>query len=86
VLRDYIDRPLTVNSGGRCKFHPSELKRSVPADHQLGLAVDISVSGGAERFEVVKLALELGYNRVGIATNFIHLGYKKGEPSMIWSY
>ena len=86
VLRDIIDRPLTITSGGRCGFHPDELKRSKKADHQKGIAVDIGVYGGAERAEVVKLALELGFNAIGVGGGFVHIGFRKGETLVMWSY
>ena len=86
LVRDDIGRGLTVTSGGRCSNHPDELCRVTPADHQNCIAVDIAVSGGLQRWEVIKLALKHGFNAIGIAKTFIHLGYRDGGTPVIWTY
>jgi hypothetical protein len=86
VVRDKACRPLTVTSGGRCQYHPDELRRIKPADHQKCIAVDVSCKGGAERGQLVKLGIEAGFNAVGVAKTFIHLGYREGEDLVMWTY
>ena len=85
-LREAIARPLTVTSGGRCPNHSNEIHRTTPADHQKGLAVDIAVSGGFERAEIVQFALVLGFNAIGVAKAFVHLGYRVNQPLVMWTY
>ncbi len=85
-VRDDALRPLTVTSGGRCSKHPNEIKRTKPADHQKGIAVDISVAGGLERAQIVRLGMKHGFNAVGVAKTFVHLGYREGEPFVMWVY
>ena len=85
-LRSEINRPLTVTSGGRCPNHSNEIHRTTPADHQKGLAVDIAVSGGFERAEIVQFALVLGFNAIGVAKTFVHLGYRVNQPLVMWTY
>ena len=85
-LREEIGRPLTITSGGRCIHHPNEIHRTKPADHQKGIAVDISVSGGVARDELVRLGIKHGFNAIGIAKTFVHLGYRHGEQSVMWVY
>lgn len=86
ALRDDADRSLTVTSGGRCIYHPNEINRAKPADHRKGMGIDISVAGGVERDQLVRLAIKHGFNAIGIAKTFVHLGYRPGETPVIWVY
>jgi len=85
-VRDDAMRSLTITSGGRCPNHPNEIKRTTPADHQKGIGIDISVAGGVERGQLVKLGLKHGFNAVGIAKTFVHLGYREGSQLVMWVY
>ena len=85
-VRDDAGRPLTITSGGRCAYHQNEIHRVKPADHQKGQAVDIAVNGGVERGELVELGLKHGFNAIGIAKTFAHLGYRAGEKLVMWVY
>lgn len=85
-LRDLADRPLTVTSGGRCPNHKNEFMRKTPADHQKGLAVDIAVAGGNQRAELVSLGIKCGFNAIGVAKTFVHLGYRYGSLPVMWVY
>lgn len=85
-VRVIINRPMTVTSGGRCPYHENELHRTTPADHQNRVGIDIAVSGGYERGEIVDAALECGFNAIGIAKTFVHLGYREGKPLVMWVY
>jgi hypothetical protein len=86
LVRDDAMRGLTVTSGGRCLYHEDEINRQTPADHQKRIGIDIAVAGGLERGQIVKLGLKHGFNAIGIAKTFIHLGYREGEPLVIWTY
>ena len=89
AVRESVNRPLTVTSGGRCPNHPNEIHRTVPADHQKCLGIDISVSGGLERGEIVAAGLKSGFNAIGVAETFVHLGYRQELPpgkTMMWVY
>ena len=86
LVRDEAMRGLTITSGGRCPNHPKEICRITPADHQNCIAVDISVSGGLERGQLVKLGLKHGFNAIGVAKTFVHLGYREGAPLVVWTY
>lgn len=85
-IRDDAKRPLTVRSGGRCQYHPDELHRTTPADHQKRNGIDIAVSGGVERGQIVHLGLIYGFNAIGIAKTFVHLGYRENEELVMWTY
>ena len=85
-VRVLSNRPLTITSGGRCPNHPSETHRTTPADHQKCNAGDVSVSGGVERSEMIRLGVECGFNAIGVAKTFVHLGYRDGERPVMWTY
>ena len=89
VLRNEVNRPLKVTSGGRCPYHPNELKRDKPADHQKCQAVDIAVNNGVERGQLVKYAIDCGFNAIGVAKGFVHLGVRgelKAGTVIVWTY
>jgi hypothetical protein len=86
LVRDDAMRGLTITSGGRCQYHKKEKHRTTPADHQKCIAVDIAVNGGAERGQLVKLGLKHGFNAIGVAKTFVHLGYREGEQLVVWTY
>lgn len=85
-VRVLANRPLTVTSGGRCPNHKNEIHRTTPADHQQGIGIDIAVSGGMERAQLVTLGLKRGFNAIGIAKTFVHLGYREGQQPVMWVY
>ena len=99
-LRDRYGRGLRITSGYRCPSHPVEAKKpSGGGAHTTGCAIDIAVSGSSG-FQVLKIALELGFTGVGIKQSgehsgrFIHLdtiqpddGYKwENLRPGLWSY
>lgn len=89
TVRVTVGRPLTVTSGGRCSRHPNELHRTTPADHQKGRALDIFVRNGLERGQLVEVGLLCGFNAIGVAKTFVHLGYRPelcNDQTVMWVY
>ena len=89
LVRECINRPMTITSGGRCSKHPNEIHREKPADHQKLQAVDVRCSTSYERGELIKVAIEVGFNAIGIHPKFVHLGCREeliGKPPLIWLY
>jgi len=86
LVRNDLNMPMPVNSGGRCQYHPDERHRTTPADHQNCNVVDVGVSGGNMRGEVVRLGLKHGFNAIGVAKAFVHLGYRKDCKLVMWVY
>ncbi len=41
LIREDANRPLIITSAGRCPYHPNEIHRKEPADHQECRGVDI---------------------------------------------
>lgn len=86
--REIVNHGLSVTSGGRCQYHPDEINRTTPADHQNRNGVDVAVFGFT-RGNVVSAGIDAGCNAIGVAKTFVHLGYRpelpKGKITM-WVY
>ena len=86
-LRCLFGSPIVVNSACRCPSHNLSVGGSSSSSHLYGLAVDIKVLNSLDRFKLVELALKLGFNRVGIAKDFIHLDIDNVKTSsVLWVY
>ena len=88
-VRWHIKRPMVITSGGRCPNHPNEVNRAIPADHQKQQGVDVAIVGGLERGEIVSNGIAAGFNAIGVAKTFIHLGYRPELPEgkvIMWTY
>ncbi len=89
AIRTDYGKPMTPTSGYRHWTHPVEAKKGhTTGEHTKGTCADIACTSSAARFELVRLALKHGINRIGIAKTFIHLGIG-GEglaPNVIWEY
>jgi uncharacterized protein YcbK (DUF882 family) len=88
-LREKYNKSITITSGFRSKKHPIEAKKTHSnGEHTQGNCADLLCTNGADRFILIKLALELGFTRIGIAKNFIHLGIggKNLPNNVIWDY
>lgn len=86
ALREACGFPFVITSGYRSTTHSSEVsKPNGPGQHCLGIAADIAVNGGAQRFILVKQALEMEFTGIGVAKSFIHIDQRETTP-MMWSY
>lgn len=88
-LRVAYGKPMQVTSGFRSKKHPIEARKTHSnGEHTQGNCADIACNNSSDRFTLIKLALELGFTRIGIANSFIHLGIggKNLPNNVIWDY
>ena len=90
ALRTAHGKAMTVTSGYRHETHPVEAAKDRPGIHTMGLAVD-SACGGADAYNIMRLAFELGFTGIGVAQSgrnrFLHLDtYTKPPRSNVWSY
>ena len=84
-LRKVCDFPFKLNSAYRDKTHPVEAKKAKAGQHNKGVAVDIAVSNGSQKYQIVKHALEIGFTGIGVAKTFVHVDKRKTTP-VIWTY
>ena len=94
-LRVAYAKPMRVTSAYRDATHPIEANKPLGkgGSHTTGRAADIAVERG-EAYEVLKLALEIGFTGIGVAQKgsgrFLHLDICNSDDGMIrptvWSY
>lgn len=85
--RDIAGIPFIITSGYRCKKHNAEIGGVPNSAHVKGLACDIKAITSKERYRIVKALLQVGFNRIGIASNFIHADIDTTKPkNVIWLY
>ena len=92
LCRETAEMPFVITSGFRTDQHQAQLKAegypvSENSAHLMGKAADIRCRNSSERFNIVGAAIFVGFTRIGIASNFVHLdsAEDKGGP-FIWLY
>ena len=86
ALRRMLDQPLPVTSGARCEAHNREVGGFPKSWHLQGLAVDIACNGSQLRAEIIRLAVLLDFNGIGVAKNFIHLDLRPADVRRCFLY
>lgn len=94
-LRKSFGKPMVVSSGYRCAAHNHSVSHTGTAGpHTTGCAVDIRI-GGAEAFELLRLATIQGFSGVGVSqagdagNRFLHLDIltaPRFPRPRVWSY
>jgi zinc D-Ala-D-Ala carboxypeptidase len=84
-LRESCGFPFAITSGYRDPSHSVEAKKEKAGQHTLGIAADIAVSGGSQRFIIVSKAMELGFSGIGVARTFVHVDIRTSQP-VLWCY
>jgi uncharacterized protein YcbK (DUF882 family) len=86
-VRDKYDKPININSGFRTPAHNEAVGGKNDSSHLLGLAADISCNKSKDRFDLINCLLDVGINRIGIASTFIHVDIDKNKTqNVIWTY
>ena len=89
-LRERINRPMVITSGFRCSLHPQAFRPSGQSStHHLGIAADIRATNGGERYQIVKHAIAMNFQGVGIAKSFVHVDLASDldyPRPVIWTY
>lgn len=88
-LRDKVGFPLIKTSGYRTPEYNKQIGGASNSEHikMPAEAMDIACTESSKRFAIIKTALEIGFNRIGIGQTFIHLGISKTHPqNVIWHY
>jgi zinc D-Ala-D-Ala carboxypeptidase len=84
-LRHRCNFPFLITSGYRAETHPIEAEKPKPGTHSKGIAADIAVSNGADRYKLLTTALQMGFTGIGVAKTFIHVDDRKSAP-VVWTY
>ena len=87
AVRKKFGKPIKINSGYRTVARNKKIDGVADSSHLKGLAADISCSNSVDRFKLLNLLLEVGFNRIGIAKSFIHVDIDKNKSqNVIWGY
>jgi len=87
AVRKKFGKPIKINSGYRTVARNKKIGGVSKSSHLKGLAVDISCNNSVNRFKLLNLLLEAGFNRIGIAKTFIHVDIDKNKSqNVIWGY
>ena len=84
-LREACGFPFVISSGYRDPSHPIEARKAKAGTHAQGIAADIAVANGAERYKIVSEAMRLGFTGVGVHKSFIHVDIRETTP-VVWEY
>lgn len=87
AVRERLGRAVVVTSGRRCPAHNDAVGGKQGSEHLTGHGVDVRTLSGRERYEVVAAALTVGFTRIGVAREFVHLGVSPTHPAgVVWVY
>jgi len=87
LLRKKLGEPIILSSAYRTKEYEISKGRKGTSAHCIGLAVDVRCSNSAYRYRLICSALDCGFYRIGIGTNFVHLDISTNHAqNVIWTY
>lgn len=89
IIRSLYGKAMVITSGARCEAYNKKVDGQPNSAHlphaqtKQCRAADISVSLGMSRFQFIEIAINVGFKRIGIASNFIHLDVAWDLPSPV---
>ena len=89
LLRARCGFPFVITSGYRSPKHPIESRKEKAGTHAQGIAADIKVTDGIQRFKIVEEAIKMGFSGVGVASSFVHVDIRDldgNESPVMWTY
>ncbi len=85
--REIYGKPIHITSGYRTEDHNRKVGGVDSSSHLKGLAIDVACVRSRDRFEMLTALIEVGFNRVGVASTFIHVDIDKDKSqNVIWTY
>lgn len=87
IARELARTPFIITSGFRCERHNKEVQGKKNSSHLKGLAADIKATNSRERYNILLALLNVGFTRLGVAKNFIHVDLDISKPeNVLWLY
>ena len=87
AIREKAGIPLVINCAYRSVAHEKKQGRAGTSAHTYGLAVDIRCGSDANRWKIIKAAIECGVTRIGVSSSFIHIDISaKHTQCVVWTY
>jgi len=84
--REIASVPFRITSGYRTKEHNAKVGGVQGSSHTKGVAVDIAISSGSERWVILNALIQVGVRRFGISSNFLHADVDAEKPNAVWTY
>lgn len=84
--REIAGVPFKITSGYRTKEHNEAVGGVANSSHLIGVAADIAVSSGSERYIILNALLKAGFKRIGVAKTFIHCDTDPNKSNSVWTY
>lgn len=88
-LRVIIRHPIILTSASRCPARELAVSGKSGGAHTTGDAVDIKCTSDLDRFNLIRILLELGFCRIGVSfkRGFIHADISDSLPQAVfWGY
>ena len=86
LARTIAGIPFIINSACRCEKHNYDVGGSVTSSHKEGLAVDIKCVNSVDRFIIINALIRVGFVRILIYKNFIHVDIDSSKSQNIISF
>lgn len=87
AVREMAKIPLVLTSAFRSEEWEKAHKRPGTSSHTKGRAVDIRCNTSANRFKIIFCALAVGFRRIGVGKNYVHLDDDPAKSqNVIWHY
>lgn len=87
AARDLAAVPFHLTSAYRCPAHNEAVGGVDGSAHTRGYAVDVRARDSVTRYQVVRGAIQAGFNRIGVAREFVHLDTDPTKASqVVWLY
>jgi len=76
-----------ITSGYRSPAHNAKVGGVKGSSHTNGHAVDIYAPTSTQKYLIINALLQVGFNRIGVAKNFIHVDDDPSKAEdVIWTY
>ena len=86
-VRELVGVPMIVTSGSRCPEYNKKVGGVETSDHLTGQGTDVFCETSSMRFALIRSAIAIGFKRIGVAKDFIHLGSNNNNPrNVFWLY
>ena len=84
--RELAGIPFRITSGYRTKERNQQVGGVSNSSHLIGVAADIAVGGGHDRYVILSALIKAGFRRIGVAKTFIHADTDDSKPNSVWTY
>jgi len=87
IAREVAGIPFVLNSAFRSVEYERMMGRAGTSAHVQGRAADILCRSDANRWKIMEAAIKVGFKRIGIDKNFLHLDNSASHTNcVIWFY